>query len=385
MVSTAGISQQIDDSPSTQATASPIKALRSIVQHRISGRLTIRQITNEPTVWQLHTGKGKIHYVTSALGDLERTTYLLHRMESPFLDLRSLYGKQPTYQALYQAWQDKVITLQHMRSVLVCMCQEALVHITAQSQVELQFERTVGLDPILLSLPLQDMGNTVVTPLKKWQKLKPHITSPFQRLQVASASKLTAIAQQVDAARGARAQQTLLPALDSQPCLYELAHQLDMDVLQLATMLLPLIQHDLVTLHPFQNAIRANPATIVCIDDSSTVQRKVKLILEMEGYRVISLTDPLRALSLLVRERPKLVLLDITMPDLDGYELCRMLRQSSALKHLPIVMLTGRDGLIDRVRAKIVGASDYMTKPFNSSTLTQMVSKHISLENTYER
>jgi len=62
-----------------------------------------------------------------------------------------------------------------------------------------------------------------------------------------------------------------------------------------------------------------------------------------------------------------------------------MLRQSSALKHLPIVMLTGRDGLIDRVRAKIVGASDYMTKPFDSSTLNQMVNKHISLEETYER
>ncbi len=385
MVSTAGISEQIKDSPSTQATASPVKALRSIVKHRVSGRLSIRPTTSEPTVWQLHIGKGKIHYASSALGDSERTTYLLHQMDSPFLEMRSLYAKYSTYQGIYRAWQDKRITLPHLRSIFVHMCQEALVHVTTQSQVELQFERTVGLDPILLSLALPDLGNKVTVQRKKWQRLQPAIASPFERLQIESAPRLEAIAAQVDGMRGERSQQSLLTTLESQPCFYELAWRLDMDVLRLATVMLPLIQREIITLHPFQAARQVDPTTVVCIDDSSTVQRKVKLILETEGYRVVSLTDPLRALSLLIRERPKMVLLDITMPDLDGYELCRMLRQSSALKHLPIVMLTGRDGLIDRVRAKIVGASDYMTKPFDSSTLNQMVNKHISLEETYER
>jgi twitching motility two-component system response regulator PilG len=67
--------------------------------------------------------------------------------------------------------------------------------------------------------------------------------------------------------------------------------------------------------------------------------------------------------------------MDINMPDIDGYELCRMLRQSRQLKDVPIVMLTGRDGLIDRLRAQLVGANSYLTKPFAPEQLTQAVQK----------
>jgi twitching motility two-component system response regulator PilG len=67
--------------------------------------------------------------------------------------------------------------------------------------------------------------------------------------------------------------------------------------------------------------------------------------------------------------------MDINMPDIDGYELCRMLRQSRQLKDVPIVMLTGRDGLIDRLRAQLVGANSYLTKPFAPEQLMQAVQK----------
>ncbi len=67
------------------------------------------------------------------------------------------------------------------------------------------------------------------------------------------------------------------------------------------------------------------------------------------------------------------------MPDLDGYEICAMLRRSTMFRQIPIVMLTGKDGFIDRVKARMVGATDYLTKPFGQSELLMLVEKHIGL------
>jgi twitching motility two-component system response regulator PilG len=67
--------------------------------------------------------------------------------------------------------------------------------------------------------------------------------------------------------------------------------------------------------------------------------------------------------------------MDITMPEVDGYELCKMLRQSRHMRSVPIVMFTGRDGLIDRMRAQLVGANDYITKPVNADKLISKVQR----------
>jgi twitching motility two-component system response regulator PilG len=77
--------------------------------------------------------------------------------------------------------------------------------------------------------------------------------------------------------------------------------------------------------------------------------------------------------------KPDLILCDIAMPELDGYELCAMLRQATAFRQIPIVMLTGKDGFIDRVKARMVGATDYMTKPFGEGELLTLVEKYVGL------
>jgi twitching motility two-component system response regulator PilG len=75
--------------------------------------------------------------------------------------------------------------------------------------------------------------------------------------------------------------------------------------------------------------------------------------------------------------KPDLILCDIAMPDLDGYEICAMLRNSTAFRQTPIVMLTGIDGFIDRVKARMVGATDYFTKPFGENELLMLVEKYV--------
>lgn len=118
--------------------------------------------------------------------------------------------------------------------------------------------------------------------------------------------------------------------------------------------------------------------TIACIDDSPTVLNAINSFLDDKSFSVVMINDPVRALMQVVRIKPDLILLDVAMPNLDGYELCSLLRKHSLFKNTPIIMVTGNTGFLDRAKAKLVRASGYLTKPFNQSELLKMVFKHLS-------
>lgn len=118
--------------------------------------------------------------------------------------------------------------------------------------------------------------------------------------------------------------------------------------------------------------------TVACIDDSPTVLQAINSFLDDNNFSIVMINDPLKALIQVIRYKPDLILLDVGMPNLDGYELCSMLRRHPNFKHTPIVMVTGHTGFIDRAKAKLVGASGYLTKPFTRSDLMKMVFKHLT-------
>lgn len=117
--------------------------------------------------------------------------------------------------------------------------------------------------------------------------------------------------------------------------------------------------------------------TIFCVDDSPTVLNAIKSFLDEQIFSVIGVTDPLKALMEILRTKPDIILLDVTMPNIDGYELCSLLRKHSYFKNTPVIMVTGKTGLIDRAKAKIVRASGYLTKPFNQGDLLKIIFQHI--------
>ncbi|QLE57678.1 response regulator [Nostoc sp. TCL26-01] len=123
--------------------------------------------------------------------------------------------------------------------------------------------------------------------------------------------------------------------------------------------------------------VRKSLYTIACIDDSQTVLNSIKNFLDENVFTVVTINDPVKALMQILRSKPDLILLDVEMPNLDGYELCSLLRRHSAFKNIPIIMVTGRTGFIDRAKAKMVRSSGYLTKPFDQSELLKMVFKHI--------
>ena len=116
---------------------------------------------------------------------------------------------------------------------------------------------------------------------------------------------------------------------------------------------------------------------IVCIDDSESMLSIISTYLGRDDFEVTLIQDSMKALMKITSIRPNLILLDIGMPNVDGYQLCSLIRKSSVLKDIPIVMVTGNKGLIDRARARIAGATDYLTKPFVQSDLLKMIMRHL--------
>jgi DNA-binding response OmpR family regulator len=115
----------------------------------------------------------------------------------------------------------------------------------------------------------------------------------------------------------------------------------------------------------------ADLGTIVVVEDDPNISDLVDLYLRRDGYRVIQAPDGETGLAAIGRERPRLVILDVGLPGgVDGLEVCRRLRASSAV---PVLMLTARDGEIDRVLGLELGADDYVTKPFSPRELVARV------------
>ena len=119
---------------------------------------------------------------------------------------------------------------------------------------------------------------------------------------------------------------------------------------------------------------------VLAVDDSATVRKFVATNLERRGYRVLSAPDGAQAIAMAAESRPDLILLDITMPKIDGYEVCRLIRKTPDIKKVPVVMLSGRDGFFDKMKGKVAGSTDYITKPFDVKTLTGVLDRYLTRE-----
>ncbi|MEH1835908.1 MAG: response regulator [Nostoc sp.] len=117
---------------------------------------------------------------------------------------------------------------------------------------------------------------------------------------------------------------------------------------------------------------------IVSVDDSPTILKEISHFLENENFSVVTINDPLKAALSIIRHKPDLILLDLNMVGIDGYELCRIIRNNSIFQKTPIIFVTGSKGIVDKVKAKLVGASGYLTKPFTRAELLKIVFMHLT-------
>jgi two-component system, chemotaxis family, response regulator PixG len=203
---------------------------------------------------------------------------------------------------------------------------------------------------------------------------------------------------------------TLVSLVDGQRTLRDLSVLMKQDLLQLTRVLVPLYRKGLVALTKIpdlsapvlgnrslrstsQPPLRtpASPTSgfgslpasdapvIACIDDSLRECQVMEQIIVDAGYQFVGIQDSIQALPTLLERKPRLIFLDLVMPVANGYEICAQIRRISLFKTVPIVILTSNDGIIDRVRAKIVGSSGFLAKPVDAEKVLAIAQRYLTI------
>ncbi len=352
-----------------------VEALKDIIKQELSGKLIVKDTLDPSVTWEAYFGNGKLHFATSTIGQRERLNYLV-KQHHPEFKIGEFAVERSDYQFICDQWQSGSLTLKQVRQLAFTSTQEAFIHIMAVGDAEMEFDPHSHLEVLIFSASLQQ----VITPIKRliwqWQKNRPHIHSPLERIYLSNIDSLYKLLwQQLQSTKAIESYQT---ALTQNLSFYSVASQLNVDVQQLCYLLLPLVKNRHAQISTHGTQVQEERHLIACIDDSQTVQNSVRRTLETQGYEMMSLLEPARAMTKLIRSHPTVILMDITMPEINGYELCQLVRKYPALKHVPIIMLTSRDSVFDRIKAKMVGANDYLTKPFTPTQLVNIVNKFVS-------
>lgn len=196
--------------------------------------------------------------------------------------------------------------------------------------------------------------------------------------------------EQMRSALSTQAYQGLTSILDGKHSLRDLAAKTQREPLQFAQALQPYIQAgwiDLIEIADHSAALKAPQSKqvntrpqvplIACIDDSPLICQSMGQVIKAAKYDFISVTDAARAINTLLTKRPNLIFLDLIMPGTNGYEICGQLRKVSLFKETPIIILSGNDGLVDQVRARLLGATDFLSKPIEPVVILNIIQKHL--------
>jgi twitching motility two-component system response regulator PilG len=119
-----------------------------------------------------------------------------------------------------------------------------------------------------------------------------------------------------------------------------------------------------------------NGLRVMVIDDSKTIRRTAETLLKKEGCDVQTAVDGFEALSKISDLKPQIIFVDIMMPRLDGYQTCALIKNNRQFRSTPVIMLSSKDGLFDKARGRIVGAEQYLTKPFTRDELLEAIRRH---------
>ena len=401
-----------------------LKSLSQILEEKSqqgwSGCLMIPEPKDISAGWKIFLHKGKIQYATSTVAQKERLTYLWQITKTK-LTFPQVTDKGIDYQQLCQWSAEQNFPETELQQLLLNLSQEALNQALTIEQASIIITDECLPNTLMKNFTWQELIQKEY--IAAWKKVKVYLDSPLSLLYLAQnkafdfyKSWKTITQSDTDFATFAETQKLsdFVNPLFEKICLYDLASKFSIDYLTMAKYLHFFLEQGLIETFP-RNLKKTKTSTkhyskksaikqpnkvpaalpkkkfvskekeninaktfpiIACIDDSKTVQTQVQMTLQPVGYRVISVLDATNALRELSRNMPVLILMDINMPDINGYDLCSMLKRSQKFQNVPIIMLTGRDGIIDRMRAKLVGADKYLTKPFQPQDLINIVRKN---------
>jgi chemotaxis family two-component system response regulator PixG len=372
-------------------TAKQTELFESLKQVRFSGQLLLTGLTGKQ--WIFHLYLGHIVYATDGEHPVRRwqrnlTLHLPQIPTAPELWHKDLDGIAVEnfnicwqYQLLCLWVEQEKISREQATKMIWSIVVEVLFDVTQARGVNYELKQEQLISAKLVAIDARYAIAEVERQWLAWQTAK---------LSKYSLNKAPAIADldRLEKSTSARIFETLSQLLNGQQTLRDLSVQMKRDTLTVTRSFLPYLQSGLVELinipdlpAPFIRAsmqAQQSSPLIACVDDSPGICATMKGIITKSGYRFVGINDPMRAIGILLGLKPDLIFLDLMMPHTNGYELCDKLRKLSLFRSTPIVILTGNDGIIDRVRAKMVGSTDFLSKAtVDEEIVLEKICKHL--------
>jgi chemotaxis family two-component system response regulator PixG len=372
-----------------------VQFIQTLKRIRFSGHLILTSSNNQKWLFFLCDG-----YLMYAMGGAHPVRRLLRNLaaHSPQLTLDRLTIQRDLSQFnpancqtcwqyyLLSLWvKQQKITHEQTKNLIQSVITEVLFDIAQAKQTTYQIKQDNSLSS---QLPVIDVEEAIAQANQQWQAWHHDLVAKYS-------PNLAPVIRQPQALQNRTSEAVynlLSKLLDGKHTLRDVAVQMKRDVLQVTRSLLPYIRWGFVELisipdlpNPVKQEDSERPSTtkqstqplIACVDDSPLVCNTMEKLLNASGYRSLVIDDGLRAIALLISRKPDLIFLDLVMPNTNGYEICAKLRKLQAFQTTPIVILTGKDGIVDRVRAKLVGASDFLNKPIDAGTVLNVISQHL--------
>jgi chemotaxis family two-component system response regulator PixG len=352
---------------------------------------------NDTVVWNLHLVRGKLLYATDKIHPVRRWNRALKQQcpnwnwsvdSSEVLDNESWQG-----QLLTQGFNQKQLSLIQAKLVIRNVVQECLFELSNCTDLNSDwkpsqkttsvFYQTVALS----SKEIQTLLNNTVQMQQKWQATGLDHLSPT----LAPTLRQGADPQSLSVSHS---------YLNGQFTLWDIALQLHQSMPEITRSLIPSVEKGILQFQEISDLpvpalkqpLAAKPPQvetpalestqtqplIACIEDSPVLAHTLKKILMPAGYQVLIIPEPMRGFSQLLEHKPELILLDLHLPNADGYSICKFLRETPLFKKTPIIILTARNTQLDRFRAIQSGATEFLGKPPQPQELLQMVQKYLS-------
>jgi two-component system, chemotaxis family, response regulator PixG len=370
-----------------------MKLFTSLQEAHLSGQLTFTDpIKHEE--WHLYLYLGDLVYATGGIHPIRRwqRNLILNLPQIPFqlsnlqedliqrkADLRDNIWE---YEQLSHWVEHRVITPQQAKNAIAFVISEIIFDLTQVKQVSCRLNQDNVLAATLELIEPQSIITQIEQDWSRWSEAQ--VTN-----RVSNMAPVILQPEQLQEKTSISAYQSLCKLLNGNRTLRDLSVQLRTSPLQVVCSLLPYIQSGIFGLVDIPDLLEiVSPSNknyeqqdrplIACVDDSPMVSHLMEQIIGMAGYRFMAVNDPLDAPKVLMSRQPDLIFLDIVMPRISGYDLCAQLRRHPEFAQTPIIFLTSNSGVIDRLRAKMVGSSDFLRKTVDADELLQKIVEHLS-------
>ncbi len=366
--------------------------LAVLSQKQATGKLLLEQGDQQ---WQLYFFRGCLLYATGGCHRARRWYRAVGQHCPNFqVDLRELdAGELWEYQLLQQGIAENEMNQEQARAIIQSSASEVFFSLISQSSLRREwFPSKKYASNIIhsLLLSLAEVQQVLYSTQQIWQKWKAMNLSSVEPEQ----APLLRLSPELKNRFSSNSLLTLTKVFNGENTLWDIAFKRKQCVTVTTRALHNYIKQGLVNFRtvpdlpsPIEQwrlaAAIAKPGRplIACIDDSPTVCAFLEQILLDGGYRVLKIQDPMKGVSLLAKHNPALIIMDVLMPKTNGFALCSFLRKTSAFRETPIVFLTGKDSIIDRTRAKLIGASDFLSKPASAEKVLEVVDKYLKAKN----